>query len=119
MGLSSSRIRAIDSSLRVGVAPPHQLRRELQCAERLPPFVRRHPRVLFQPLLLVGDRLRIQPDELFDGRLRQDGDRLVDARDQGDGVGCRRRCVEPLHLLQHERHQHGAEQLVLAQDLMQ
>ena len=96
-----------------------QVDAEAQRAERLPPFVRRHPRELLEPLVLIRDRLRVERDERFHGRLRQDVHRLVQARDERDALGRRRYGCEPLHFLQHEGDEHAAQHLVFAQYLVQ
>ena len=101
-------------ALSIQVRAPQQADSELQRAEELPPFMGGHPRKFLEALVLFRDRLGIEGHECFDRRLRQDVDRLIESRDDRDTVGRRRRQVETLHLLEDERDQHAAQDLIFA-----
>ena len=89
-------------------------------AERLPPFVGRHPRELAEPFGLLGDRLRVQADEGFDRLLQQHRDRVMQARDHRD-ASPRARASAPTGSIRPRTnaHQDAAEQLILAQHLVE
>ena len=91
---------------------------ELQRAERLSPLMCGHPRELFKPLVLFGNRLRVQRDERFNRRLRQHIDRLIQPEDERHTLRRRGHGTESFHLFEHEGDEHAPEQLVLAEHLM-
>ncbi len=88
--------------------------------QRLAPFVRRHAGELPQPFRLLGDGLGVEPDKGLDGLLQQH-------RRPRDAASRPRRCTRDGRRRQHqadrfvldEAQQDAAEQLVLAQHLVQ
>jgi hypothetical protein len=104
---------------RLEVGALHQSQTELQCPERLAPFVGGQARELLQSLLLLRDGLHVERDEGFHRRLRQHVDRLIEPGYHQNAVGCGRHLPEPFHFLEHERDENAAEELVFAQHLMQ
>jgi hypothetical protein len=110
--------RAVGPRL-IEVLDLEQLDAELQGAQRLPPFVRRHTRELFETFALLGDGLRIQGDERFHRRLRQHIHGLVQPRHQHHACRWLWRDTEPVHFLQDEGDKDIAQHVILPQQLVQ
>ncbi len=81
--------------------------------------MRRHPRELPQALGLLGDGRGIERDERLDSLLQQHADGRMKTRDDGDALGGRRRQQEANGLVFNEPREDTAQQLVLAEHLVQ